>query len=100
MKNNTYRILAKDRLMCNNTWVTGLNNNDLVIGPSGAGKTRGYVKPNIIQCNESMIIADTKGSLIDEVGPILKQNGYRLLHLNFKDLDRAGGYNPPGLCAL
>lgn len=95
MKNDTYRILAKDRLMSNNTWVTGLNNNDLIIGPSGAGKTRGYVKPNIMQCNESMVIADTKGSLIDEVGPLLKQNGYRLLHLNFKDLDRTDlGYNP------
>ena len=42
----SYRILAKDRLMNNDTRATGLNNNDLVIGPGGAGKTRGYVKPS------------------------------------------------------
>ena len=93
-KNSTFRILARDRLMSNDTWMTGLNNNDLIVGPSGAGKTRGYVKPNILQCNESMIVADTKGSLIGEVGPVLEQNGYRLLHLNFKDLGSACGYNP------
>lgn len=95
MKTKSYRILAKNRLMDNDTRVTGLNNNDLIIGPSGAGKTRGYVKPNIMQCNESMIIADTKGSLIDEVGPLLRQNGYRVLLLNFKDLNGSScGYNP------
>ncbi len=92
--NTSYRILADGIYADNNTWITGLNNNDLIIGPSGAGKTRGYVKPNIMQCNESMIIADTKGSLIDEVGPVLKQNGYKVIHLDFKDLHRSYGYNP------
>ena len=57
------RILAQGQLISNSTRTTGINNNDLIIGPSGAGKTRGYVKPNIMQCNESMVIADTKGSL-------------------------------------
>ena len=88
------RILAQDVTIPNDTWVTGLNNNDLIIGPSGAGKTRGYVKPNILQCNESMVVADTKGSLIDEVGPALRKRGYRVLHLNFKDLGESCGYNP------
>lgn len=92
--NHTYRILAKGKLMSNDTWVTGLNNNDLIIGPSGAGKTRGYVKPNVLQCNESMIIADTKGDLIGELGPVLREKGYRLLHVNFKDLESSCGYNP------
>ena len=45
---NTYRILGSDTMICNDTYRTGLNNNDLIIGPSGAGKTRGYVKPNIL----------------------------------------------------
>lgn len=94
MKNDTYRILAKNKTISNDTWATGLNNNDLIIGPSGAGKTRGYVKPNILQCSESMIIADTKGSLVDEVGPVLRRRGYRVLDLNFKDLNSACGYNP------
>lgn len=88
------RILAQDCYMDNDTWVTGLNNNDLIIGPSGAGKTRGYVKPNILQCNESMIVADTKGSLIDEVGPVLEANGYKVIVMDFKDLSKAYGYNP------
>lgn len=92
MKN--VRILAQDCYMSNDTWATGLNNNDLIIGPSGAGKTRGYVKPNILQCNESMIIADTKGSLIDEVGPVLRANGYKVILMDFKDLSRSYGYNP------
>lgn len=91
---HSYRILAENHQISNDTWVTGLNNNDLIIGPSGAGKTRGYVKPNILQCNESMVIADTKGSLIKEVGPVLVQNGYKLIHINFKDLNRSDGYNP------
>lgn len=94
MIKNTYRILAKKHLMSNDTWKTGLNNNDLIIGPSGAGKTRNYVKPNIMQCNESMIIADTKGSLITEVGPLLEENGYKLIHINFKNLAESYGYNP------
>lgn len=88
------RILAQDCYVDNDTWVTGLNNNDLIIGPSGSGKTRGYVKPNIMQCNESMIIADTKGSLIEEVGPVLRTNGYNVILMDFKDLSKAYGYNP------
>lgn len=95
--NNNYiseRILAKNITVSNDTRATGINNNDLIIGPSGAGKTRGYVKPNILQCNESMIIADTKGDLIDEVGGVLRENGYRVIHVNFKDLEKSYGYNP------
>lgn len=94
MKTKTYRILAKNQMMSNDTWTTGLNNNDLIIGPSGAGKTRNYVKPNIMQCNESMIIADTKGSLIKEVGPLLEKNGYKIIHINYKNLEESYGYNP------
>ena len=60
---NTKRILAKDIFACNDTWTTGLNNNDLLVGPSGAGKTRGYVIPNLLHAGESLIVADTKGNL-------------------------------------
>ena len=76
MENNC-RILADNHFISNDTWQTGLNNNDLIIGPSGAGKTRGYVIPNILQCNGSMVVADTKGTICPEVGPILAQEGYR-----------------------
>lgn len=102
MKNNyssinsdTRRILAQGIEASNNTWETGLNNNDLIIGPSGAGKTRGYVKPNILQCTESMVVADTKGNLMEQVGPALEKNGYKVHRLDLKDLKKSTiGYNP------
>lgn len=98
MKNNNFRILAAGELRDNNTWNSGLNNNDLIIGPTGAGKTRNYIKPNLLQCQESVIVTDTKGSLLDEVGPDLAARGYRILSIDFADLGRPGpgacGYNP------
>ena len=59
MQRNSTRILAKDVYIDNNTRVTGNNNNDLIIGPSGAGKTRGYVIPNILQAEGSLVITDS-----------------------------------------
>ena len=59
----TQRILAKNILVSNDTWTTGVNNNDLLVGPSGAGKTRGYVIPNLLHAQDSLIVADTKGNL-------------------------------------
>lgn len=93
--NNTYRILAHGRTVSNDTWQTGLNNNDLIIGPSGAGKTRGYVKPNILQCSESMVITDTKGALCSDVGTVLEQEGYKVVEINLADCALSPyGYNP------
>lgn len=92
--NANRRILAKGCYISNNTRATGLNNNDIIIGPSGSGKTRGYVKPNILQCNESMIIADTKGNLIKELKKPLEKAGYRVIDMNFKNLAHSYGYNP------
>lgn len=98
MRDFGYRILAAGETRDNNTWNTGLNNNDLIIGPCGAGKTRSYIKPNLLQCRESVIVTDTKGSLLEEVGPDLAARGYRVLSIDFAELDNAGpgacGYNP------
>jgi len=80
--------------MNNDTWQTGLNNNDLIIGTSGCGKTRGYVIPNILQMNESMIIADSKGRLRKELSGILESNGYKIINIDFMDLANSAGYNP------
>ena len=91
---DTLRILAEGALISNNTRQTGINNNDLIIGPSGAGKTRGYVMPNILQANESMIVADTKGSLYGEMAPYLRQRGYRVVCVDMKDTMSSFGYNP------
>lgn len=84
---DTYRILAHGHAISNDTWQTGLNNNDLIIGPSGSGKTRGYVKPNILQCSESMVITDTKGALRPDVGTALEQQGYKVVEINLADCD-------------
>lgn len=95
MKKDTARIIAKNIYMSNNTRVTGLNNNDLIIGPSGAGKTTGYVKPNLLLGDESVIVADTKGALLHEVGPEMARRGYRVLNIDFTDLDKSSlGYDP------
>jgi len=94
MKKSTYRILAKDHLMSNNTWETGLNNNDIIVGTSGCGKTRGYVIPNILQCNESMIIADAKGDLRKMLARFLEKQGYEVLNINFIEFALSNGYNP------
>lgn len=89
------RILADNVTVSNNTWITGLNNNDLLVGPSGAGKTRGYVVPNILHTGDNLIVADTKGNLSRIYGPVLAAKGYKIMHLNFKDVARSEwGYNP------
>ena len=85
-------ILAKDRTLSCDTRQTGLNNNALVIGPSGAGKTRNVLKPNLLQMNASYIVLDTKGTLCREVGPVLAAHGYRVQCLNFADLTAKDTY--------
>ena len=89
------RILAKGIRVSNDTWDTGINNNDLLVGPAGGGKTRGYVIPNILHAQDSLIVADTKGNLCRLFGEHLKRRGYTVMHLDFTDA--AGtpwGYNP------
>ena len=95
MKKKNMRVMAKGLYMSNDTRVTGLNNNDLIIGPSGAGKTTGYVKPNLLLGGGSIIVADTNGALLQEVGPEMARRGYRVLHLDFSDLAESSlGYDP------
>ena len=92
---DSYRILAEGHAVSNDTWETGLNNNDIIIGPSGSGKTRGYVKPNILQCQGSMIVTDTKGALCSDVRPVLEQEGYKVVELNLADCAASPyGYDP------
>lgn len=94
MNETIYRILAENRIRNNDTWVTGLNNNDIIIGPSDSGKTRGYVLPNIMHSNESMIIIDTKSSLKNKTEAIFRQDGYKIIHIDFTDCYSSYGYNP------
>lgn len=90
-----HRILADGVTQSNDTHKTGLNNNDLIIGPTGAGKTRGYVIPNILYDDESLIIADTKGNLRRQYGPYLMRRGYHIVDIDFVDcLHSPFGYDP------
>lgn len=95
MQNTSFRILARDQNVNNNTWTTGLNNNDLIIGPSGAGKTRGYVLPNILQADESLVVTDTKGDLCAQTRVSLEKRGYVVQEINLADcIASPYGYNP------
>lgn len=70
------------------------NVNVLVIGGSGAGKTRAYAKPNLMQCNCSYIVADPKGELLRAVGGLLIQENYEVKVLNLVEMVQSDGYNP------
>ena len=86
--------LAKDVVTETDTWKSGINDNVMVFGPSGAGKTRHYVKPNLVNAHESLIISDTKGSLYGELGGLLQSKGYEVRCIDFTDLRGECGYNP------
>ena len=70
------------------------NMNVLVIGGSGAGKTRYYVKPNVCQMNSDLFITDPKGDLLLDVGNMLTNNGYEIRSFNTFFPDRSLIYNP------
>lgn len=73
---------------------TARNKNVLVVGGSGSGKTRFFVKPQIMQMHSSYCITDPKGSLICETGKMLQSNGYRIKVLNTINFRKSMKYNP------
>ena len=70
------------------------NLNTLVIGGSGAGKTRFYCKPNIMQCNTSFVVLDPKGEILRSEGHMLEKEGYVIKVIDLIDMPRSHGYNP------
>ena len=70
------------------------NKNVLVIGGSGSGKTRFFIKPNIMQMHSSYVVTDPKGTVLPEVGSMLKENGYKIISFNTIDFSRSSHYNP------
>ena len=88
------RILAQGISVSNDTRITGLNNNDLIIGSSGAGKTGGYVIPNIQNISGSLIVTDTKGNLEKRFAKELRKKGYAVYTLDLVNPMRSCGYNP------
>lgn len=88
------RILAKGVSVSNDMHRTRLNNNDVIIGASGSGKSTGYVIPNIRQNSDSMIIADTKNSLYRNLHRGLEAKGYTVRVLDFVNPQKSCPYNP------
>ncbi len=70
------------------------NKNVLVIGGSGSGKTRFWLKPNLLQCHSSYVVTDPKGSIVVECGNALLKNGYKLKILNTINFKKSMHYNP------
>lgn len=70
------------------------NLNTIVIGGSGAGKTRFYCKPNIMQCNTSFVVLDPKGEILRSEGYLLEKEGYVIKIIDLIDMSKSHGYNP------
>ena len=73
---------------------TARNKNVLIVGGSGSGKTRFWLKPNLMQCHSSFVITDPKGSIVIECGKLLLQEGYKVKILNTINFKKSMHYNP------
>jgi type IV secretion system protein VirD4 len=73
---------------------TARNKNVLVIGGSGSGKTRFWLKPNLMQCHSSYVVTDPKGSIVVECGKLLMRKGYEIRILNTINFKKSMHYNP------
>lgn len=92
MDNNI--ILTNDVKMSLNTRQTRKNLNIMVIGGSGSGKSRFYVKPNLMQANTSYVCTDPKGELLRSTGKMLESYGYKIKVFNLIDMAHSHNYNP------
>lgn len=91
---------SKNKVMTQNVSI-GLNDkrhrrnlNTLVCGGSGAGKTRFYCKPNIMQCNTSFVVLDPKGEIVRATGGLLEKRGYEVRVLDLITMHKSHCYNP------
>lgn len=86
-------ILAQDNYYSLDCMETRRNNNVLVVGSTGAGKTRSIVIPNLLQATGSYIVSDPKGNLYKKYGPYLENKGYKVKCLDFVHPERSVRYN-------
>lgn len=87
-------ILTKTEKFSINSRKTMRNNNILVVGGSGTGKTRFVLKPNLMQMHSSYVITDPKGEILRDTGNMLERNGYKIRVLNLYELNKSNKYNP------
>ena len=73
---------------------TARNKNVLVVGGSGSGKTRFFIKPNLMQLHSSYVVTDPKGSIVVECGKLLQRNQYKIKILNTINFKKSHHYNP------
>ncbi len=95
-KNNVI-LTQTERLTMNNRPKdpkTARNKNVLIVGGSGSGKTRFFIKPNLMQCHSSYVVTDPKGSVVCECGKMLQKNGYEIRILNTINFKKSMKYNP------
>lgn len=71
-----------------------LNLNMVILGGSGTGKSRFFVKPNLLQCNTSFVVTDPSGELVESCGKMLINHGYEIRVFNLNDMKHSSNYNP------
>lgn len=87
-------ILTETESLSLDTRKTNKNLNILAIGGSGTGKSRSFVKPNLLQANTSYVVTDPKGELLRDTGYFLQSQGYQIKVLNLIDMASSCRYNP------
>ena len=94
---NNVILTRTERLMMGNrpkNPANARNKNVLVVGGSGSGKTRFWLKPNLLQCHSSYMVTDPKGTIVLECGNAMLKNGYKLKILNTINFSKSMHYNP------
>ena len=94
---NNVILTRTERLMMSNRPKdpkTARNKNVLVVGGSGSGKTRFFIKPNLMQLHSSYVVTDPKGSIAVECGKLMLRNGYKVKIFNSIDFKKSHHYNP------
>ncbi len=94
---NNVILTETERLMMSNrpkNPKNARNKNVLIVGGSGSGKTRFWLKPNLMQCHSSYVVTDPKGSIVVECGKLLQRKGYKIKILNTINFKKSMHYNP------
>ena len=87
-------ILSENMVRAFDMYYTGFNDNIIIFGGSGAGKTRFFIKPNILTCATSIVTTDPSGENIASLGQVLADHGYVIKILNVHEMRYSNGYNP------